>query len=269
MSRKNWTNEKLFYRLLNNKSDKSHWENIRELRSRGTKEIFYKCVDFLNSENKKARLIGAEILSQLGLPPRPFIIETLELFFKILKTETDNIIISTIFYGIGHNNQRLKKEYIDFICTFKNTKNLEIKEGLVFALGGINNNLAIETLIGFTSDRTNSVRDWATFGLSRQITKDSPSIRQALWNRVNDKHQKTRYEAIFGLAIRKDERIKEIIKRELNNIDNFGSLLLEAIEELNDQEFIEILQEKLTTNQIEKRINPQWLQNTIDKLRST
>lgn len=33
MGRKNWTDEKLFFRLVNNKSDKTYWDNIRELRS--------------------------------------------------------------------------------------------------------------------------------------------------------------------------------------------------------------------------------------------
>ncbi len=268
MGRKNWKTEKLFERLLNNKSDKTHWDNVREIRSRGTKEVFDKSAILLQSNNAKERLIGAEILSQLGLRPRPFIKETLDLFFKTLKTETDNLVISTIFYGIGHNQEHLKKEDIDFICTFKNNKDSEIKGGLVFALWGINRKIAIDTLIGFTEDKNNSVRDWATSGIGSQTTKDNPAIREALWNRVNDKHRATRYEAILGLAIRKDERIKEIVKRELKNIDNHGSLLLEAIEELNNKEFIGILQQKLISNQTEKRINPEWLQSTIDKLTS-
>ena len=133
---------------------------------------------------------------------------------------------------------------------------------------GINKKIAIDTLIGFTKDKNKSVRNWATSGIVSQTTKDNPAIREALWNRVNDKHRATRYGAILGLAIRKDERIKEIVKRELKNIDNHGSLLLEAIEELNDQEFIGILQQKLISNQTEERVNPKWLQNTIDKLTS-
>ena len=267
MPRKTWPTEKLFHRLLNNKSSRMHWENVSALRSRGSKEVFDKCVELLQSSNAKERRLAVEILSQLGLPPRPFIKETLKLFFETLKTETNADVISSILYGLGHNNEHLTAKETKFICSFKDSKNLEVKQGLVFALGGIEHKIAIETLIGFTSDKNNYIRNWSTFGLGSQTTQDTPAIREALWNRINDKHKETRHEAILGLAIRKDERIKEIIKRELIAIDDHCSLLLEAIEELNDKEFIEILKEKIISNQQEEKVNPEWLQDTIDKLR--
>ncbi|MES2732755.1 MAG: hypothetical protein V4714_13445 [Bacteroidota bacterium] len=266
MSRKKWTEETLFARLLNNKSDKTHWENIRELRSRGSKEVFIKSVELINSDIAKERLIGAEILSQLGLPPRPFIKQTFEIFFELLKTETNNLVISTMFYGIGHNSEHLKKKDIDFICTFKDNKNIEIKQGLVFALCGIDDNSAIDTLIDFTKDKRSSIRDWATFGIGVQSDRDDLKIRAALWNRVSDKHFKTRREAIFGLAKRKDKRIKEILKKELETIDNHGSYMLEAIEEFQDKDFIDLLKQKIISNEIDKKINPEWLENSIRKL---
>jgi len=267
MPRKNWPTEKLFHRLLNNKSGRTHWENVGVLRSRGSKDVFDKCVELLQSSNAIERRIAVEILSQLGLTPRPIIKETLKLYFETLKIETDDDVISSILYGFGHNNELLSAKETKFICSFKDSKNLEVRQGLVFALGGIEHKIAIDTLIGFTSDKNYYIRDWSTFGLGSLTTQDSPAIRDALWNRINDKHKETRQEAIFGLAIRKDERIKEIIKRELKAIDDHCSLLLEAIEELNDKEFIEILQEKLVSNQQEEKVNPEWLQNTIDKLR--
>jgi HEAT repeat protein len=267
MPRKTWPTEKLFNRLLTNKTDRTHWENVSVLRSRGSKEVFDKCVELLQSANAKERHIAVDVLSQLGIPPRPFIKETLKLFFETLKTETDHSIISSIFYGLGHNNEHLTAKETKFICSFKDSKNLEVKQGLVFALGGIEHKIAIDTLIGFTSDKNNYIRDWATFGLGSQTTQDTPAIREALWNRINDKYEYARHEAILGLAIRKDERIKEIIKREIEDIDNQCSLLLEAIEELNDKEFIKILKEKLIANQLEEKVNPEWLQDTIDKLR--
>ena len=45
-----------------------------------------------------------------------------------------------------------------------------------------------------------------------------------MWNRVNDKHQETKLEAIVGLAKRKDTQVNEIIKREI--IDGEYGVLL-------------------------------------------
>lgn len=40
MGRKLWTNEKLLSRLIANKSDKTYWLNIEELRRRGSSYFF-------------------------------------------------------------------------------------------------------------------------------------------------------------------------------------------------------------------------------------
>ena len=266
MSRKTWPSEKLFHRLLTNKSVRTHWDYISALRSRWSKEVFDKCVLLLQSNNPKERGFAVGILSQLGLPPRPFIKESIKLFFDTLQTETDHSVISSIFYGLGYNNEHLTAKKTKFICSFKDSKSLEVKQGLVFALGGLDHKIANDTLIGFSSNQNNYIRNWATFSLGSQTTQDTPAIREALWRRVNDKHEETRHEAILGLAIRKDARIKEILKKELENIDVHSSLLLEAIEELNDKEFIEILQEKLISNQQKEKVNSEWIQDTIDKL---
>lgn len=267
MNRKDWTVEKVFHRLLTNKSEKTHWDNVRELRSRGSQEVFDKCEKLLHSENEKERLIAAEILSQLGLPPRPFIKETLKLFFEILEKETSSQVISTILFGIGHNNEHLTEKETEFICSFKENKNSDIKHGLVFALGGIKHMVAIDTLIECTKDKNNTVRDWATFGLGSQADHDNMKIRTALWDRISDRHMNTKQEAILGLARRKDERVNEIIKRELQEIDNYNCLLFESIEALDDKEFIDILEEKLNLHRDEKEVNLQWIKYTIEKLK--
>ena len=99
-----------------------------------------------------------------------------------------------------------------------------VKEGLVSALWFTDNLQAINVLIKFTEDRLSHIRDWATFYIG-QGERNNKQIRNALWNRINDKHQETKFEAIVGLAKRKDTRVIEIIKRELLD-GEFGTLLL-------------------------------------------
>ncbi len=224
MSRKDWTDDKLISRLLNNKSDKSRWDNIRVLRSRPSEELFLKCVEFTKSNDTKIRKIGIDILAQLGSTPRPFLKETSKIYFELLDFETDPEVLMSLLYSIRHNNDKLGVVEIEKLCSLQNHNNSLVKEGLVSALGFTDNLQAINVLIKFTEDRLSHIRDWATFYIG-QGERNNKQIRNALWNRINDKHQETKFEAIVGLAKRKDTRVIEIIKRELLD-GEFGTLLL-------------------------------------------
>ncbi|MHA3789001.1 hypothetical protein ACX0HA_12365, partial [Flavobacterium hauense] len=119
-------------------------------------------------------------------------------------------------------------------------------------------------------DASANIRNWATFGLGSQTEKDSPVIRAALWNRVNDKHKDTRFEAISGLAQRKDERIAGIIRKELIK-ENYQGLLFEAIATLGDKQFLPTLKEQYNRFKTNEDINPEWLsdmKNCIKTLES-
>ena len=242
MSRKNWTDDKLFFRLLNNKSDKTYWDNIRELRTRANANIFNTCVTLTKSSETKERIIGIDILAQLGSSPRPFYKEANKIFFEVLKKRKTQKRLS-LLYAIGHNNEKLKSGEIALLVSLKDNPDEGIREGLVSALLTVDNKIAIDTLI--RSDRQNCKHqrlgdfwNWDT------IEKDNKFIREALWLRVDDKNQDTKLEAIVGLAKRKDKRIKEIIKRELLN-GEYGTLLFEAIEELKDKDFLPLLKSNL------------------------
>ena len=55
MGRKDWTSEKIFDRLINNKSERTYWDNVRELRKRANQDVYnqaYKLVKS-DSDNKK------------------------------------------------------------------------------------------------------------------------------------------------------------------------------------------------------------------------
>ena len=64
-------------------------------------------------------------------------------------------------------------------------------------------------------------------------------------------------------------RIKEILITELENIDEFGSLILEAIEEFNDKEFISLIEKQIVENKKLKKVEESWLLKTLEKLKET
>lgn len=269
MSRKNWTDDKLLSRLLNIKSESSYWDNVRVLHSRPSKELFLKCVELTKSKKQKERDVGIDILSQLG-HPRSFYNESIILFFKLLRKETDNNVKASLLYAIGHNNEKLTHSQIKQMITYKDSNVKSIRFALAYALGGVDDLLAINTLIFLSEDKISSIRDWATFGIGTQIERNNEQIREALWKRINDKHMYTRLEAINGLAKRKDPEVKEIIKRELLH-GEYYSLLFESIEELGDKEFLPLLQQILKSSKADKEINQVWveyLEHCIDKLKN-
>lgn len=261
----NYSNEKLFDRLLNNKSNKNYWKYIGELRKRTEKSVFEKSCELTKSKIVKEKIIGINILAQFGYP-RLHKKEILKIYFDLIKTETDKNIISAVLYGIGHNNENLTDKQIDVICSYQDHKSINIRHSLIHAILGIDKSKTINTLIQLTKDKDTTIRDWATFGIGTQIETDNEPIRNALWERVTDKDKKTRHEAIVGLAKRKDENIKEVLKKELLEIDNSGALILEAIEELHDKEFIILLNEQIKSNQVLKKVDEDWLVETIEKL---
>ena len=268
MKGKECTNDKLFFRLLYNKSDKTYWDNISELRSRPKMSVFEKCKDLVHSDIAKERVIGIDVLAQLGVSQRPFFNETVELYFYILDKERDNNVLKSLLYAIGHNNDNLNQEQIENLIAFKTSEDIAVRQGLVSSLLGLNNNLAIDTLIELSNDKVASIRNWATFGIGSQIETDNDKIRNALLSRTSDKNQDTKLEAIVGLANRNDIKVKEIIKQELIN-GEFGTLLFEAIELLDLVELIPLLKDNLNSGKNDSKVNPEWLEDLvilIDKL---
>lgn len=67
MSRRDWTDKELFQRLLTNKTTKTYWDNVRELHLRVNKYVFNKSVKLASSNIPKERIIGIDVLAQLGI----------------------------------------------------------------------------------------------------------------------------------------------------------------------------------------------------------
>lgn len=266
MSRKKWSSSKLFDRLLENKTRSTYWENIHELRSRPTREVFDRAKTLTKSDEVREKIIGIDVLAQLGFSQRYNRKEALAIFFKLLNEEENLKVIESSLSAIGHNNQSLSEEQVHQLMTFKNHRSSDVRYGLVLALGGVEQFNAIETIMELSADSHHVVRDLATFNLGSQISSDTPEIRQALWVRINDHESLTREEAILGLALRKDRRIKPILAQELKVIDNHGSIILESIVGLGDKTFIPLLEKQIELNKKSPKINTEWLVNCMNSL---
>ena len=244
MNRKNWTSEKIFTRLLNNKTQKTFWENVRELRKRPNEEVYNQAFKLADSESEKEKIIGIYVLAQLGFDPRFQQNKTVDLYFELLENEKSPKVISAVLSSISHNNENLNENQISKLIEYKTHKFTDVRFELTLAISGLENENAIKTLIELSNDKDSDIRNWATFGIGNRLETDTEDIRNALWNRINDSDFETKSEAIVGLANRMDKRIKEVIISELKNGD-YGTLLFEAILKLNDKDFLPYLIENL------------------------
>ncbi len=260
LGRNHWTDEKLFSRLMNNKSQRTYWDNIRALRKRANREVFEKSISLTRSENPKFREVGINVLAQLGIPPRPFYDETIKLYFDLLSTENEPAVIGTLLYAISHNNEKLTHPQMQILVPFKDSRDSFVREALVNALLGVEDAIAIDTLLCLSEDTAGSVRNWATFGIGTLVDSNNEMIRAALWKRVRDRNMDTKFEAIAGLAKRKDERIKDIIEKEMLKGD-YQSLLFDAITDLGDIHFLPLLRSQLVSREQNKNFSNELLES--------
>jgi HEAT repeat protein len=127
---------------------------------------------------------------------------------------------------------------------------------VVNALLARSDKTSVATLIQLSTDKAASVRDWATFGLGSQIDVNSPSIRKALADRLDDPDLDTRTEALMGLARRKDPRALEMLKRELVGLEP-TSLVFDAAAELRDRSLLPLIEKHRNT--VDTATNPGWI----------
>lgn len=265
MSRINWTNEKLFERLLNNQSTRTYWDNVKTLCTRPEKAVFKRCSALVKSTLPRERRIGIDVLSQLGGAARPFQKPTLALYMRILPNERDVKVLESLLHAIGHNNTGLDDKGIEKLSYLKKHRYAVVRYGVVHALQKVDKPAAIDMLIDLSGDKDTDVRDWATFSLGSMITRNNKAIRDALWARISDTDEDTRMEAIMGLASRKDPGIYEVIRKELSTGET-GTLLFDAIAALGGQEFLSPLKKLHKQSANDRTVHPQWLSKLEDAI---
>jgi HEAT repeat protein len=96
-------------------------------------------------------------------------------------------------------------------------------------------------LIEMFDDEEDEVRDWATFALGVQMDIDTPEVREALAQRLNDAGGDTAGEAAVGLARRRDPRVLNVLLNGLSD-PNVGNLFVEAAAHVADERLVPALQ---------------------------
>jgi hypothetical protein len=249
---------------LQNINEEALYPLLVQLRDCANSMVFKVAKTLAYSPNVYERELGILILGGLyELKPvegldypiyqRVFIEETLMIFLERLQQEENQDNLNEIILGMGHlQDERI----VEPLLPFAKHPHEDIRFAVAVAFGGETDDRAIATLIQLSQDVDEDVRDWATFGLGTMLFDDddlpidSPEIREALYRNINDPHPDTRYEALTGLADRRDKRILpqliDLLARDEIHIDSdYGEGFCECLEhyqaEIDDPRLPEIL----------------------------
>jgi HEAT repeat protein len=194
------------------------------LRWRGTCEVFERASGLCRSFCPVERTLGADILGQLGIPDRSYPKSCLYILAGMLEAERDNGVLNSILIALSHLRD---PGVIEPAARFRDHADPDVRYGVVFAMTGHEDPLAIETLIGLTGDPDADNRDWACFALGTQVEVDTPGLRDALAKRLADEDDNARCEALVGLARRRDRRVIPPLLKALAS-ESVWSLEIEA-----------------------------------------
>jgi HEAT repeat protein len=182
----------------------SYNEALLVLHYRATRDVFDEAVRLCRADSPEEKMLGADILGQLGIPERAFPKASLAVLLPMLEQETDPDVLQAVAIALGHLGD---PEAIAYLIKLRNHPDDRVRYGVVHGLLTYEDESAVDALIELSQDADDDVRNWATFGLGSQIELDTPEIRNALYARITDPHDETRGEALVGLAARLDERV--------------------------------------------------------------
>lgn len=220
--------EELVNFALNELSDELAWQAVVALHFRGTEDVLRYAQRLSTSPSNRERRLGADILGQLGVPDRTFPVECTDILCRMLSVEEDVQVLASILIALSFQNC---SDASSLVTRFSDHSDPAVRHAVVLALGSAECPDSIGSLIHLSRDVDDNVRDWATFTLGTLFETDTPQIREALFERIADRHDDTRGEALLGLARRKDLRVDDALKTELES-DSVWALIVEAAEAL-------------------------------------
>ena len=194
--------------LVGDYDDDAPWDAVHSLRKIGSREVLEKAIDWCRSEDPLKRARAAAILAQLGKTiehrENAFPDQSYSAVSQLLQCESEIQPMSSAIYALGHIGNPSAIEQISSTAFHPHE---DVRFAVACALGNFPNDpLAVRVLVQLSCDSDSDVRDWATFGFGVQGDQDSPAIREALVERLDDLDEDASEEALVGLCKRNDLR---------------------------------------------------------------
>lgn len=180
------------------------------LQCRDSREVFEKAKILTQSKIGCDRALGYRILMRnAGLA---FLAEAIEIVLEGFEGENEADVLENLAYAAMHLHIDGRSKYLKSLVSHPSAA---VREAVASSLGGEDDRQSISALIKLTRDSCEGVRNWATFSLGTLCHRNTAPVRDALFSRLEDDHEETKFEAMFGLAVRKDPRIFQVVKKAL------------------------------------------------------
>lgn len=220
--------EHLFAVVVREEDEDARWTAIQELHALGTREVYERAVQLCASSAVAERVRGAEILGQLHMwaaEASPTLIEMLG--------DGDEAVIEAAIHALG---QRQDAQAIDPLSRVAQHPAPNVRWAVATALEDlIADERAEKVLLTLMRDDDTSVRDRATFAVGSLSDHDTPRIRAALAERLNDDDRSVANEAALGLARRRDARAIPYLAVTFESADGE---LEEAVDEITSPDML-------------------------------
>lgn len=180
-----------------------YWDRVGTMHGRGGATEFEAARKLVASADPIERTLGCDILGQLGWGEPTFVEESVDLLIERLGDADENVVASALA-ALSH---RRSPRAIEPALALINHPNEDVRFGVVRALSSQEDRCATDALIKLSRDAARDVRDWATFGLGSMCEADYPELREALRERLTEEDYEIRWEAMQGLANRKDRDV--------------------------------------------------------------
>lgn len=210
-------------------------ESVAALWRRGDEETFQAAAAWCASVDPLRQAFAADVLAQLGFEQggKPFAARALPLLRELARTAggSDSELAQAAVLALGHHGDPAA---LPEILRHVDHPDAEVRHRVALSLLGLvpaDHREGEAALIALSRDPDDEVRDWATLALAG-LDADTPEIREALADRLDDHDPDTAAEAAHGLAARRDPRAVEALARLLGGEDPEGYAYATAVEAL-------------------------------------
>jgi HEAT repeat protein len=209
--------------------DDARWSAIQELHALGSREVFDRARLLCQAPQPVQRAAGAEIIGQLN----EFADDARAIVTRMLDDE-DASVVEAAVHALG---QQQNARTLDALARAATHAAANVRWAVATALEDlISDERAQRVLLALMRDDDTDVRDRATFAVGCLSDHDSPRIRSALFERLQDADPAVANEAALGLARRRDARAIAYIARAVEQFE--AADIGEAVEEITSPEML-------------------------------
>ena len=197
--------------LTSDPDDRRLWDLIYALQERATRDVFEAAAAWCHSPGPPLRRLGVAVLGELGLDGSfPFARESEPVLLSLLE-DNEATVVAAAALALG----TLGADDTATLCRAAGHPAADVRAAVARSLCDLAGPGVVPTLIALTRDPEASVRQLATSGLGGFDREDTPDVRLALVERLEDTDAETREEAIFALAQLGDDRVAAALRAAL------------------------------------------------------